>query len=55
MEDYKWSSYLSILNNNVAFIDRNELMKWFDSLENFIEFHKYNEERKKIDDEGFEP
>lgn len=55
MEDYNWSSYLSILNNDAAFIDRNELMKWFDSLENFIEFHKYNEERKKFDDEGFEP
>lgn len=40
LNDYTWSSYLSIISNKPSNIKRNEVINWFDDKENFIACHQ---------------
>ena len=39
IEDWKWSSYNSILSDNITLIKRSELLNWFNDKEEFIKYH----------------
>jgi len=39
IEDWKWTSYHSILSDKITLIKRNEILNWFDGKEAFIKFH----------------
>ncbi len=41
-QDYKWSSYQSILSNKPTHIKRQEVLEWFGGREQFIKAHKEN-------------
>jgi REP element-mobilizing transposase RayT len=38
-EDYKWSSYITILSNKPTKLKRTELLEWFDGVQNFKSYH----------------
>lgn len=40
LEDYRWSSYRTILNDSDTRLKRKEVIKLFGCKENFIQFHK---------------
>ncbi|MEO6136399.1 MAG: transposase [Ginsengibacter sp.] len=40
IEDWKWSSYHSLLSNLDTLLLRKEVIEWFGSREKFIEFHR---------------
>ncbi len=40
IEDWKWSSYHSLLSKSNSLLLRKEVIEWFGSPEKFIEFHK---------------
>jgi putative transposase len=40
IEDWKWTSYHSLLSNKPTALLRDEVLDWFGSIEKFIEFHK---------------
>lgn len=39
LENYRWSSYKSIISNNETKILRDEVLEWFGGKNNFITFH----------------
>jgi putative transposase len=39
---WKYSSYNSIVENELTFLERETLLDWFGGLNNFIDFHKSN-------------
>ncbi len=47
---YSWSSYNRILNDNQSKLQKNEVIRWFDDKENYIEYHKQKMEYSKIKD-----
>jgi REP element-mobilizing transposase RayT len=40
IEDWKWSSYNSILSDSPTLLQRDEILEWFGGKEQFIQFHK---------------
>ena len=40
IEEWKWSSYNSILSNSPTLLLRNEILEWFGGKEQFIRFHQ---------------
>lgn len=48
MNEYPWSSYLTILSSNKTRLKRQEVIEWFDDKENFNYFHKQQHELDKI-------
>jgi len=48
-EQYKYSSYKSLISNSKTLLDRDETISWFDDLENFIYVHKHAPEQTGID------
>jgi len=55
-ENYKWSSYQSILSNKPTKLKRNELLEIFEGKENFIQYHRsykdYTTIREFVEDEN---
>tara|TARA_R110002050_G_scaffold278916_1_gene425191 strand:+ start:79 stop:681 length:603 start_codon:yes stop_codon:yes gene_type:complete len=49
LENYKWSSYSSLISNKVTNIERNKVIELFDNKENFVFAHQ-----QKIDIIGIE-
>lgn len=54
MEDYNWSSYNSILNEQSIFINTGEVISWFGNKEDFINIHNtmlsnYNDLNKEFE------
>lgn len=47
-EEWKYSSYNSIVSDKPTLIMKKEVLEWFGSKENFIEFHKQNVVFEKI-------
>jgi putative transposase len=41
-QNYKWSSYQSIISNSVSLLKRTEVLDWFGGRENFIKTHQEN-------------
>ena len=39
IEDWKWSSYNSILSDKITLIKRSEILNWFNGKEEFIKYH----------------
>jgi hypothetical protein len=39
-QNYKWSSYQSILSNKPSLVKRDEVMEWFGNRDEFIKVHK---------------
>jgi len=48
-EDYLYSSYKDIITNTITFIKRDELISWFNDLDNFIYFHSLSPELKEFE------
>ena len=48
IEDYKYSSYQSILSDKKTKIQREEVIDWFDDIDNFRYFHRINQNIDKI-------
>ncbi len=42
IEDWKYSSYLALITTKPTLLKRNEVIEWFDDLQNFKFFHKQN-------------
>ena len=40
VQEYSWSSFQSIVSSKRTKLQRNEVLKWFDGSENFIETHQ---------------
>lgn len=40
IEDWKWTSYKSVISNSPTLIQRNKIIDWFDTVERFEQFHK---------------
>ncbi len=38
--EYPWTSYLTVISNKPTHLQRDELINWFDDVENFIYLHK---------------
>jgi len=49
LQDYRWSSYESIISLKPTKLRRNEVVGYFDDLENFIDFHKQKQDIKNIE------
>ena len=47
-ENYKWSSYKSILSNKATKLKRKEIIELFDGKNNFIQYHEYYKEHQEI-------
>jgi len=45
MSDWKYSSYKSIISNQPTNIDRDEVISFFDSVQNFVLFHDENKQK----------
>ena len=51
---YRWSSYKAIISNGRTLIKRNEVLKWFGGVENFIKAHEIQSDfyyRHNLNDE----
>ena len=46
--NYKYSSYQSLINDKETNLSRKELFEWFGGREEFIEFHNFHHEEKRI-------
>ena len=46
IDDYKWSSYTTILSDKSTQLDRETVLYWFNSRETFVEFHNKDFEEK---------
>jgi len=50
IEEYSHTSYHTILSNNPTIIQREEIIKWFGIKEDFIEYHKKDNDFDSISD-----
>jgi len=48
IQDYPWSSYGTFISQKPTKLKRNEIIKSFDSLENFIAFHSIQQDLESI-------
>jgi REP element-mobilizing transposase RayT len=47
---YPWSSYQTILSKEPSKLEKNEVLQWFDGIENYIYCHQKDIETAKIND-----
>lgn len=50
IKNYQWSSYSSIISSKKTRIMREDLINWFDDLNNFIYFHRQQHELNQLKD-----
>lgn len=43
IESYSWSSYNTIVSSEATFVDREQVIRWFGDLENFVAYHQRRE------------
>ena len=55
MESYPWSSYPLLLSPKPTILKRNEVISWFDTTENFLEYHKIESFKNEEPFQGLEP
>jgi REP element-mobilizing transposase RayT len=47
-KNYPWSSYQTILSTKPTDLKRDEVLKWFDSVENFVDYHEKDKDISDI-------
>ncbi len=50
IDDYRWSSYKSIISTHTTNLMRQEVIEWFDDIDNFTFFHQQQHEMNLIKD-----
>ncbi|MBN1111699.1 MAG: transposase [Bacteroidales bacterium] len=50
LSDYPWSSYNSCLSDKPTNLKRNDVLDWFDGVDNFKSFHQRMDDVKTIDE-----
>ncbi|MBU8892557.1 MAG: hypothetical protein KOO66_07240 [Bacteroidales bacterium] len=48
MIEYPWSSFLSVISHKLTHLKKQEVINWFDDLENFKYFHQKEHNLDKI-------
>ena len=48
MIEYPWSSYLTITSPKSTKLKRQEVIDWFDDVENYMQFHRAEQNLDKI-------